>query len=34
LAYLLLGNALLIILNNIVNGYLERNLVIVSSFGL
>ncbi|MDU7066880.1 MAG: PH domain-containing protein [Clostridium perfringens] len=32
LAYLLLGNALLIILNNIVNGYLERNLVIVSSF--
>ena len=32
LAYLLLGNALLIILNNIVNVYLERNLVIVSSF--
>ena len=31
-AYLLLGNALLIILSNIVNGYLERNLVIVSSF--
>ncbi|HHD2752501.1 TPA: PH domain-containing protein [Clostridium perfringens] len=32
LAYFLLGNALLAILNDIMNGYLERNLVIVASF--
>ena len=29
--YFLVGNALLIILNNIINGYLERNLVAVAS---
>lgn len=31
LAYLFLGNALLIILNKIINGYLEKNLIILSS---